>query len=153
MKKLLFTLAAVAFSTTILAQKVKIKDNLVTVDKAPYLMIEKQMLGTDVSLFNFHTNELEISALHRSYNDHRYITASNPEGTVRWIQVTFVSINVTCEVAARTNKGLIKSLYLNKVYNSDGTFNEEAARRFANKYGSNFSKNMPGNGTTIIINN
>ena len=69
MKKLLFALAAVAFSTTILAQKVKIKDNLVTVDKAPYLMIEKQMLGTDVSLFNFHTNELEIAALHRSYND------------------------------------------------------------------------------------
>ena len=153
MKKLLFALAALTFSTTILAQKVKIKDNLVTVDKQPYLLIEKQMLGTDVSLFNFHTNELEISALHRSYNDHRYITASNPEGTVRWINVNFVTIGVTCEVDSRTNKGFIKSLYLNKVYNTDGTFNPEAAKRFAAKYGSNFSSNMPGNGTTIIINN
>lgn len=153
MKKLLFTLAVLTFSTTLMAQKVKIKDNLVTVDKQPYLMIEKQMLGTDVSLFNFHTNELEISALHKSYQDHRYISASNPEGYVRWINVNFVTIGVTCEVDSRTNKGLIKSLYINKVYNADGTFNEEAARRFAAKYGSNFSKNMPGNGTTIIINN
>lgn len=131
--------------------KVKIKDNIATIDGVDYISYTKQNMANDASIAELNQPE-QIFASFQGYKDPNEITKSNPEGRVRWIEINFLDLKIKCEVQSMTHKGLVKLLYTNKIF-VDGKLNEENARRFCAKYGMRFSENRPGGNVNIIINN
>ena len=152
MKKILFLFALFTITFSGFAQKVKIKDGIANVDGNAYVKWEKRMAGNEVAISGLNATEEEVSVMYESYKDPNEITQSNPEGKVRWVEFNFLTLDLKCEISSRGHKGLVKLLYLNKVF-VDGALNVANAEKFVKKYGTKFSDNRPGNNVNIIINN
>lgn len=82
------------------------------------------------------------------------MTSSNPQGTLRYVEIVFVGEKMKIELQ-KTQKDCIEIIYNAKVVNQDGTLNPEKVDRLVEKYGTPFSDrlNKSNNGSTIIINN
>lgn len=132
--------------------KVKIKDNIATINGEPFLKIESQEMNTMSSIYLLDSDEEIIFISRGEYYDRAEITESNPKGRVSWAEINFLGLKVKCEIGGKTRKGLIKLFYQNKIF-VDGKLNEENAQRFCEKYGMKFSENRPGGNVNIIINN
>lgn len=152
MKKLIFILTIILFSTISFSQKVKMKGDVVSVDGVPFLKFTTITFGSDYSVKHINADEEEISILYLSYKDPNQSSSGNPEGYVRWIEVNFLNFDLKCEVDNRTRKAFTKLVYLSNLY-VDGKINEENVKKFVSKYGTKFSDNRPKSNTTIIINN
>jgi hypothetical protein len=136
------------------AQKVKIKDNIVSIDGEHYMQWEKGPMGMDATIKPIGSNVQEIFMTYQDYIDRNEITKSNPEGKVRWIELNFLTSGLKCEVSSRTHKALAKLIYDNEIYIND-ELDLENVQRFVKKYGNKFSENRAAqNGNiNIIINN
>jgi len=150
MKLAILVLALISVNVSI-AQKVKIKDNIATVDGEAFLNWEKRAMGSEASISGVNSDEEEISAMYLDYIDNSKITSSNPEGKVRWIEIYFPTLDIKCEVTSRTHKGLAKMIYQSNLY-VDGVLNPTNAERFVKKYGMKFSDNRPNKAVNININ-
>jgi hypothetical protein len=152
MEKALILLFIFFLSISSFAQKVKIKDNIATVDGVEYVKWEKRAMSTEAYVSNLTTGEEEISMMYLDYYDPTSISNSNPKGRVVWIEVYFLTLDIRCEVDSRTHKGLVKMLYQSNIY-VNGVLNEENAQKFVKRYGMRYSENRPGTDVNIIINN
>lgn len=150
--KLTFLFALLCIGVGAHAQKVKIKDGIASVDGKPYIQFKTESIFSPyVSIAALNATTDEIFASYLSYNDPNKVTSANKDGSVHWIELNFLTLDLKCEIDNRVSKGLVKFLYVNNIY-TDGTFNEENARLLVQKYGMRFSENRP-NGVTVIINN
>ena len=153
MKNLLFIFSFLLISTTAIGQKVKMKNDVASIDGQPFLQFTTVTFGSDYSIKHVNASEEEISILYLDYIDPSKATSGNPEGKVRWIEVNFVTLNLKCEVDSRTRKAFAKMVYVSNIY-VNGQLNPDNVQKFVNKYGTKFSDNRPqGGNTTIIINN
>lgn len=145
----------VIFLTTLynsaFTQKIKIKDEVASVDGVPFLKWEKRG-SLEISIFGINSTEEEIYAMWLDYTDPTKITKSNPEGKVRWIELNFLTLNKKCEIDTRGYKGLVKFIYDNKIY-VDNVLNTENIDKVISKYGMRYSQNRPGGNVNIYINN
>jgi hypothetical protein len=147
-----FILTCLLFVCSIcLSQKVKIKNDIASVDKVPFLKFTTITFGSDYSIKHVNAQDEEISMLYLNYNDPNQTGNGNPNGTVRWIEVNFLPFNLKCEIDSRNRKQFTKLIYLSKIY-ENGQLNKEKVEQFVQKYGTKFSDNRP-TGNTIIINN
>lgn len=152
MKRILF-IATLIIAGVSYGQKVKISDDIASVDDQPYVKFTTITFGSDYSIKSVSSDVEEISILYLDYNDPQQVSKGNPEGKVRWIEVSFLTLGLKCEVESRTRKGFVKMLYLSNIY-VDGKLHVDNAKAFVSKYGTKFSDNRPQTGnTTIIINN
>lgn len=138
-------LSGAAFS-----QKVKIKDEIASVDGVPYVQWKTEAMASEISVYPIDSEEEVIFMKYLSYSDPSKINNANPKGMVRWMELNFLGLELKCEIDSRSQKGLVKFLYDNKIF-VDGALNEENVKKVIQKYGSNYSTNRPS--TVIIINN
>lgn len=136
-------------SGTVFAQKVKIKDEIATVDGVDYVKWVKKR-GTEITVLALNSDVELIFVQYLSYADPSKISKSNPEGKVRWIELNFLEQSLICEVSSLSQKGLVKLLLDNKIF-VDGELNVTNVEKFVAKYGARFSENRPA--SVIIINN
>lgn len=134
-----------------ISQKVKIKDDVASVDGTDYLIVTKRVLGNELSIKGMDAEMEEISCMYLDYKDENEKSESNKSGTVDWIELNFIDLGLRCEVPAVFPKGMVKMLYENKIY-VDGQLNEENVNRLVKKYGMRYSENRPGGNVNIIIN-
>lgn len=152
MKNLLLLTFVCFISIAANCQKIKIKDDIATVDGVNFLKWEKRASANEISISGMSSEGEEISGMYLNYVDPNKISKANPEGKVRWIEIYFVTMDLRCEVATRTSKGLAEMIYENNIY-VDGTLNQENVQKFVKKYGMKFTDGRPGNNVNIIINN
>ncbi|MFT5780026.1 MAG: hypothetical protein ACI837_002987 [Crocinitomicaceae bacterium] len=143
MKTSLLLLGILLITFQGISQKVKIKDDIASVNGEEYMKWEKGPMGMEASIMALGSESDEIFISYQDYIDRNKISKSNPEGKVRWIELNFLTLGLKCEVASRTHKGLAKLIYQNEIY-LDGALNRENAQNLVTKYGMKF---------TIIINN
>lgn len=152
MRKILPALALLILPFALSAQKVKINDDIASVDGTPYLSWEKRNAANEASVRGLDATEEEVYLMYLNYSDPNEISKSNPEGKVRWIEVNFLTLNIKCEISSTTHKGMVKLFYENNLYTA-GKLNEANVEKFVQKYGTRFSDNRPGGNVNIIINN
>lgn len=129
------------------AQKVKIKDDIATVDGVEFIQWKRDISSNAVSIYPLSSDDEIIFMRWMSYNT----SANNdPKTRVSWVEIKFLNENLVCEIDSRGQKGLVKFLLENKLI-VDGKLDAEAADKVVKKYGSNFSANRPA--SVIIINN
>jgi len=151
MKKLLVIGSFLAVVTAF-GQKVKIDENIASVDGVEYIYYEKKNMANDASVHGLSSDHEEMYLTFQSYNDPSQATKSNPEGKVRWIEVNFLDLGLKCEIPSNTHKTVVKMFYENNIFN-EGKVDPAAAERFVSKYGTKFSDNRRNGNVNIIINN
>ena len=153
MYKLLMVIGLLTFSISSFSQKVKIKDEIATVDGTPTLkVVTASAFDNTITISGLSSTQDEIFATYLDYEDPNKVSASNPEGKVRWIELNFLTSGVKCEISSQGKKGLVKFIVNNKLY-VDGVLNEDNVNVVVQKYGMRFSENRPNAGVTVIINN
>lgn len=151
MNKVFLLISIVFIASVTFGQKVKIKNDIASVDKEPFLEFTTITFGSDYSIKHVDAEEEQISILYLSYMDPSQSSSGNPDGNVRWIEVNFLPFNMKCEIDTRTRKQFTKLIYLSNIY-EDGKINKENVVKFVNKYGTKYSDNRPKGNTNIIIN-
>lgn len=131
-------------------QKVKIKDEIASIDGEDYIQWKKVSGTNAISVFEIGSEEEVIFLRWMSYTDPSQVSNSNPKGSVRWVQLQFLESELTCEIDSRGQKGLVRFFADNKLF-VNGALDEEAVQLLVKKYGSNYSQNRPE--SIIIINN
>ena len=89
MKYLIIFVVSVLFSGICTAQKVKIKDNIATIDDETFLNVDRRNMGNEISIKHVNSENEEIFIAYISYKDPKQITKANPEGYVRWLDFYF----------------------------------------------------------------
>ena len=139
--KLFFTFLFLSFSLLGFSQKVKLKKGEVLVDDA--LWLKYQDCGTfdsTCSLLNKENEEI-IFFKFISVKGAEPRTQSNPDGTLRYVEISFLGEKKKIELK-KTQKDCIELLYNSKVVNEDGTLNTEKVDRLVEKYGKEFSDRL-----------
>jgi hypothetical protein len=139
--KLFFTFLFLSFSLLGFSQKVKFKKGEVLVDDA--LWLKYQDCGTfdsTCSLLNKENEEI-IFFKFISVKGAEPRTQSNPDGTLRYVEISFLGEKKKIELK-KTQKDCIELLYNSKVVNEDGTLNTEKVDRLVEKYGKEFSDRL-----------
>lgn len=134
-------------SQMVQAQKVKIKDDIATVDGADYLKWVKKNGANEAYVYVPNSDEELIFIRYKNYSDPSKVSKSNPEGKVRWVEVKFLTLDLVCEVDTRTHKALVKLIYENNLF-ENGKMTENNVWNFVAKYGTDYSDNRP---TEVII--
>lgn len=151
MKIILFCLTFVSMLSAF-GQKVKIDENIASVDGVEYIYYEKKNMANDASVHGLSTDHEEIYLTYQSYNDPSQASKANPEGKIRWIEVNFLDLGIKCEIPNNTHKAVVKMIYENNLF-TDGKVDPESAERFVSKYGTKFSDNRRNGNVNVIINN
>lgn len=153
MKKLLPLVLLSFLSITTYSQKIKIEDNVATVDGKPYLNWKSNgVFDPNTSISALDSQKDEIFVTYVSYKDPNRVTTGNPEGNVSWLELNFLAFGKKCEIDNKTQKGLVKFVIENKLY-VDGALNEENVNLVIAKYGMRYSENRPGGNVIINIGN
>lgn len=139
-------------SFSALSQKVKIKDHVAYVDGISFLKWNKKTGYNEISVSGINSEKEEIYAMYLDYTDATKISKANPQGIVSYIELNFLTLGKKCEIDSRSQSGLVKFIYENKIYVND-VLNAENVDLVIQKYGMRFSENRPGGKVTIQINN
>tara|TARA_R110002012_G_scaffold283090_2_gene473129 strand:- start:78572 stop:79075 length:504 start_codon:yes stop_codon:yes gene_type:complete len=133
------------------AQKVKLKNGEVLIDKVVWLTY--QDCGTFDSVCSlYNENGDEIIFLKTVYvKGAEPITASNPEGKLIYVEVIFLGQDKKYEIGKRTQKNILSDIYKGNVVNEDGSLNTEKVERLVEKYGSPYSDRLNASTNTVII--
>lgn len=94
----------------------------------------------------------EIFVSYLSYINPKLISSSNPKGSVAYVQLNFIGLDLKCEIEHRTPKGLVKFLIENEIY-VGGISNEENVSILIAKYGMRYTANRPSRNVIINIGN
>ena len=119
---------------TIIAQKVKLKDNIVYLDGKEIMKYEKREMGSELYLYQLNDDNEDIFIQFRN------------NGTVKYreddyVKILFVKQDKSLETTkSHTNAGRIKWLLQNKVINTDGSINPEKTDTFIKKYDEKISE-------------
>jgi len=153
MKTLLIT-TILFFSFSSLSQKVKVKNDLVTLDGTAMFKMISSNYPDAFTFFNLEDEKLAIFNANY-YRDPQQITAGNPEGRVAYYDITFFNEDLDkCEIQIVGFKKHLAERIINEKLFEDGKLNETAIKQFCAINGSKFSKQRENSsGTTIIINN
>ena len=151
MYKIIGILCLFTFSISGFSQKIKIKDDIATVDGTPFLHFNYSMSENSITISGIESDHDEIYATYLDYNDPKQATSSNPNGTVRWIELNFLTLDLKCEVDSQSKKMLVKLIIKHKLYEG-GALNVANVNTLISKFGMRFTENRP-NGVTVIINN
>ncbi|MFT5820160.1 MAG: hypothetical protein ACI8ZM_001394 [Crocinitomix sp.] len=152
MYKILVILCLLTFSANSFSQKIKIKDDIATVDGEAFLNFDYTVSENSITISSLTANDDEIYATYLDYNDPKNVTSSNPQGTVRWIELNFLTLGLKCEVDSHTKKSLVKFIIKHKLY-VDGFLNKANVTTLISKFGMRYSENRPNGNVTVIINN
>lgn len=128
MKLLLSSLLFALTVTNSVAQKIDIKDNIVTVDGTPLLKTSNCGMYTE-DCFIRNNEGKEIISIDRLPNQRK-------PGT--YLKVTFNGMNATMEVD-KTMKQLVDILIKNKAVDASGNLVKESVLALKEKYGNRFS--------------
>lgn len=126
--KTILTLCVLLNLTSIVAQDVKIKNNIAYVDGKEYLKVSDcGMFKEECSISNLAGKEIIFI---NSFTDPR------KPGT--YFQVVFIGLNTTIEVK-KTMKPLVELLYKNNAVGEDGKLIPENVKTLLEKYGNHIS--------------
>ncbi len=144
---LLLFLGVFAHQSMAQKEKIKIKNEIVTVDGYDYVQWKRDITGNAVSVYELGSGEEIIFFRWLSYNTS---SDNDPAKKVSWIEVKFLDESLICEISSMGQRGLIRFMRDNNLI-VNGELNAEAAEKVVQKYGTNFSDNRPN--SVIIINN
>ncbi|HEX8563928.1 MAG TPA: hypothetical protein VF676_13205 [Flavobacterium sp.] len=147
-----FILLALLISTCSFAQKIKLKDGIVTVDGVAWIKYtDCGTFDNTCSLLNQNGDEL-IFFKSIGVEGAEPVSPSNPKGTLSYTEVKFLGHNKSFEIQ-KSQKNIIQLLYNAKVIDDSGELDEENAGRLVEKYGAEFSArlNAPVSTNTVII--
>lgn len=152
MKKLILVLLVlVSFSG--FSQKVKLKKGEILIDEVVWMNYQDcGSFDTTCSILNKNKDEV-IFFKWVAVKGAEPKTASNTDGTLRYVEVKFLGFNKSFEIQ-KMQKDIIALLYNGKVINADGELDQEKAARMVEKYGTEFSNRLNqsnGNNTQTII--
>ena len=150
--KLIFGIIILLVSYQGFAQKIKLKDHIVTVDDVAWLKYQDcGSFDRTCSLQNMNNEEL-IFFKFINIEGAEPTSQSNPKGNLAYVQVKFLGFNKLFEIQ-KTQKNIIQLLYNAKVVNEKGELDEEKAAILVEKYGTEFSdrQNKNNGNQTIII--
>lgn len=134
-KQILFTLiiSIIGFSS-INAQKIKIKKDKIFLDGNEVLNIDWSGWSLETSIFELNTeNEIVFAKTHPNgtpnYSDDDYL------------QIQFITLDKKLEISDRKfGKGLVKWLFKNKIFDSNGILNPEKVETLIKKYDENITE-------------
>jgi hypothetical protein len=155
MKSLRFFLstAILLISFVGFSQKIKLKDNTVLVDEVAWLKYQDcGAFDKTCSLLSMNNEEL-IFFKFVNLEGVEPKSASNPKGTLGYVEVKFLGFNKLFEIQ-KMQKGIIQLLFNSKVVNEKGELDEEKAATLVEKYGTEFSDRLnrsTNSSQTIII--
>jgi len=159
MKSFLLLLISFALATSASAQKIKVEDELITVDGQPYARIEQDGCGLiDVDCF-YYVKSLQNQRLfvvkQMSFNDPTQVSASNPQGRQMYLQYVFTAAKATAETSYPATLHLRALDVARKVYKAqlikDGTLNEQLAADFVTNNGTTYSEHRRASSQPTII--
>lgn len=138
---LLFTFLLHLLATESIAQnqKIKIKNDYVTVDESQYVKWQRDLVSNSVSVYTLGSDEEIIFFRWRSYNTSK-VSDSSTRGN--WVEVKFVNENLVYEINNRGQKGLVRFLLDNNLFENGG-LNVDATKKIVQKFGNEFSENRP----------
>ncbi|GAB5418063.1 MAG: hypothetical protein Crog4KO_31430 [Crocinitomicaceae bacterium] len=144
---LMLFLGLFAHQATAQKTKVKIKNEIATVDGSDYVQWKRLVGSNAVSVHEIGSGDEVIFLRWMSYNTS---SDNDPSTRVNWVEIKFLEQELTCEITSRGNKGLVKFFVENNLF-VNGELDAEAAALVVKKFGNNFSANRPE--SVIIINN
>lgn len=152
MKTILLTLLTFFVFSIGFSQKIKIKNDIVSIDGTPAFKMELRVLNEMMILSDLDGKKLAIFQM-EAYNDSKYISQGNPNGRVTYYSATFYDENMSkCEFDA---PGLRKAVarYINDFgLIKDNQLDEAAVAQFVKIHGTKFSDERNSSSTIIIIN-
>lgn len=135
------------------AQKVTVKDDIVSVDGTPVFSLVSVKYPDGFTLFNLNNEKLAVFNA-QFYTDSKQITPGNPQGRIGYFDITFLNQNLDkCEIRIVGFKKQLAQLIISEGLVKDGKLDETAVKQFCRINGMKFSEDRKNSGTTIIIKN
>jgi len=146
-------LISITFNCLSQEQKVKVKNDLVSINDVPAFNMISTNYPDAYTLCNFNNEKLAVfNALF--YNDPNQVTDGNPQGRIGYFDITFFNGDMDkCEIKIVGFKKQLAELIVSAELIKDGGLNETAIKQFCRINGTKFSDNQKSGSTTIIINN
>lgn len=145
---------SILFSVSTFAQKekIKVKKDIVYVDDAPQFTIELNMRMEAFTVYNLQGEKL-IYLIAQEYFDNNAQTSSNPKGSIKYFDVTFMNENMNkCEIPIVGLKTAIAKEIIQSGLIKDGQLNDREIQQYIQIHGTKYSDGK-NKSTTIIINN
>jgi hypothetical protein len=154
MKKGLFTfLLLVCSSQLFFAQKVTVKNDIVSVDGTAVFTLVYKNYPEAITLYNLNNEKLAIFSA-EGYSDSKLITNSNPNGKVNYFDITFLNPDMDkCEIPIFGLKKHLAQYIISEGLVKEGKLDEAAVKQFCRINGTKFSEDRKNAGTTVIIKN
>ncbi len=157
MKKLLTILFFVAVTAAAFGQKpkVEVKADTIKINGEASFIMEDKSLGNQYLVKDLSGN-LIISMMYQKYYDNNRISSANKDGSVTYIEVTFMG---TGNIAEFAPIGMGKKFLAKQILEHDlmvnGQPSEQGEMNFCKMYGRKFTaeRNRLANPNVIIINN
>lgn len=147
---LLFVLSQFTGFSFTQKNKIKIKKDIVTVNKKPVFKLVRDVRLNLINLESLKGKKLALFKV-EDYYDSQRVEQANPKGRVVYYAVTFLDATMhKCELDPSTRKGLARNIIEFHLV-KDGQLNEQAVDQFVKIFGNKFSKARHSS-TTIIIN-
>ncbi len=153
-KILLFIIVSILFTVSSFAQKevVKVKKDIVYMGDAPQFTIELNLRMEAYTIYNLKGEKL-IYLIAQEYFDVNAQTSSNPKGSIKYFDVTFMNENMNkCEIPIIGMKTAIAKEIIQSNLIKDGQLNDKEIQQYIQIHGTKYSDGK-NKSTTIIINN
>ena len=159
MKSLYYLLALSALATTASAQKIKVENELITVDGQPYARIEQDGCGLmDVDCVYYIKslqNKRLFAVKQQAFNDPALVSAASPQGHTIYLQYIFTATKTTAETSFPATLHLRALDVARKVYKAhllkDGELDPQMAEDFVTTNGTTYSERRRGLNQPVII--
>lgn len=136
LKTTYFTLLTLFFTSFLMAQDVKFKNKIVTIDNKEVLTYEQPFMSDNMTFFKLNSKE-EILYLQYTNDPH------SRNANMLYYTIAFVQQKVSFETQKFNQHGLkkvFKKMVKEGIVLPDGTIDVEAMERFKVKYEDNISK-------------
>ena len=136
-KNILLLILFLSITGIINAQKVKLKKGIVYIDGNETLKYEKSFQDSELLLFPLDGEE-EIIFIKYDDNGTRGYNLMSDD----FIKIHFIKQDLKLESGSHAEfwKQIIKWMYQNKIFNVDGTLNDEKVKKFVDRYHEDVKK-------------
>ena len=159
MKRTTTILFALFITCGLFAQKVKIKNEIATVDGEDFIAIKKDgftELGSSFAITDFGSDDVLFTMSFYDYNDPDERNQADPKGRVVYAELFFPESDQRVEISTPGKKYAIKQIYRANLIEG-GKLNQDKVDKFVSRHGVRHSVRQDqiagGNGNVIIINN
>lgn len=137
-KNILLLVLLLSITGIINAQKVKLKKGIVYIDGNETLKYEKRFENTELLLFPLEGEEETIFIKYDGNGTRGYNLMADD-----FIKIHFIKQNLKLESGSHAEfwKQIIKWMAQNKIFNTDGTLNDEKVEKFVDRYHEEVKKN------------